>query len=153
MKKLEELHNAMIRDPESKDKRKDFENTNNEIKGIIAEKTKGAMFCTHMQWHNEGERSMKYYFALERANYLAKTMTGVRLENNTITRNSLKILKGQAKFYKKLFKKDSNVAFTLTNDSGTLVTQQDRETLEQPFTIEELHKAFSRYELRAVTRV
>ena len=88
------------------------------------------MFRTRMRWHNKGERSLKYYFALEKANASARTMTGVRNKVGSISRNCRKILKEQAKFYKKLFK------FTLLNNSGAFVKDEDKVILHQPFTKE-----------------
>ena len=64
-----------------------------------------------MTRYSEGGRSSKYYFALEKSRSLRKTMCGVYVEDGTITRNSVKILKEQSKFFKKLYKSNPEIQF------------------------------------------
>jgi len=60
-----------------------------------------------VRWHEEGERSTKYFFGLEKQNYRKKTMNKIKIHNNTIYDKEI-IQKEQYKFYKQLYSSSLN---------------------------------------------
>ena len=61
--------------------------------------------------------------------------------DGVLTRNSQKILKEQAKFYKKLNKANSEIKFMLTNNMDFKLTETMKTEFEEPITIDEVDTA------------
>ena len=84
----------------TQDSFQDFQKTESEINKTIENKTEAAICRTKTHWHNEGERSTKFFLAREKVNGKYKLMKGVRRDDGIIVRDKRKILVEQAKFYK-----------------------------------------------------
>ena len=54
------------------------------IKDLEQEIIKGAIFRSKARWVREGEKCSKYFFALEKRNYSAKTMYQIKRSDGTI---------------------------------------------------------------------
>ena len=63
-----------------------------ELKSIYEEKGRQAMFRAKCRWIENGERPTKYFFNLEKSNYNKKTISELRLHDDSITRNETVIL-------------------------------------------------------------
>ena len=138
--KLDSLQTELINQQDSLEIKTQIHAAKKDIAEVIEYQTRGTMFHTGMQWHNEGERSSKYFFAWEKANAHKKVMSAIYLSDGTLTRDRQMILAEQAKNYRKLFRADTSIAFHLVNESGIKITDEDKMLLELPLNIEELHK-------------
>lgn len=99
----------------------------NKLENHIEAKTRSAIFRSRARWHIEGERSSKYFFALEKTNYNKKVMQAIRLQDNTITNNHKAILREQARFYRNLCKSSPEVQFALVNETDIKINQEQRQ--------------------------
>ncbi len=81
---------------------KNLKNAKNELETHIAQKTKGAMIRSRTKWVEEGEKSTKYFFNLEKRNHASKNVIRLRLADNSIITDQNEILKEEKKFYDKL---------------------------------------------------
>ena len=108
---------------------------------------KGNIIRSRVQWHNEGEKPIRFFCSLERLNYIEKTIKRIDNQNRIIT-NQKEILGEFGKFYEKLFKSndhnlpDANLdkLFHKINNIQKL-TPKDSSNLEGPLTLNKLGSA------------
>ena len=108
------------------------------------ERIQGVMFRSKAKWYAEGEKSSKYFFALEKARYNAKTCYVIIDEEGNEIKNPHQILEEQKSFYTKLYAKDENVQFSLQNTFDITVPEQIRENQQQQITIQNLQESMAR---------
>ena len=120
---------------------KDLEGTNFELQKLIYEKTKSAMFRCKTRWFEEGEKSSKYFFNLEKANHNKKVMKATYLSDGTLTRNPEKILREQTSFFQRLYMSDENVVFDISNDSDKKISDRERCLMDKSIDINDLKYA------------
>lgn len=102
-------------------------------------KARGALLRSKTLWYDQGERSSKYYFSLEKNNAKKKRMITIHTRDGSLTDNQKTILDEQFRFYHALYHSDPNVCFSIKpapNDPK--ISNQERDFLEQPLTIEEI---------------
>ena len=58
-----------------------------QLEEIYSEKTNGAIIRSKARWHEEGEKSTKYFLSLEKRNHSKKCMKKLQLNDSTITDN------------------------------------------------------------------
>ena len=92
-----------------------------EIEKIIDYRTKGAIIRSRRNWLQLGEKSSKYFFNLERYNYMAKNRFKLRNKHGAITTNAKEILNIQKEFYKQLY-----------TTSGVILSDKYLENLDAP---------------------
>lgn len=112
-----------------------------ELENFIQEKTKSIIFRSKANWHLHGERSSKYFFALEKSNYNKKLMKAIRLKDNSISREDKTIMKEQAMFYRKLYKSNPDVHFLLKNETDIRLSEEQKTKLDADVTLAELTTA------------
>lgn len=83
----------------------------------------------------------KFFFALEKRNYTAKTMVILKRPDGTVVTEQKQILLKQMRFYEELYIKDKKVKFQLQNESGILIDQIQHEMLDALITVEEMTTA------------
>ena len=83
--------------------KQEYLNTKKQIEEIIAYKMQGAMIRCKANWLEFGEKSSKYFFALERHRQNNKNIQGLKLADGTISGNQKKISDRQADFYEDLY--------------------------------------------------
>ena len=72
---------------------KEFDNLKTELQSIYDKKGMAAIFRSNCRWIEMGERPTKYFFFnLEKRNYIKKTITELRMEDETVIRNERQIL-------------------------------------------------------------
>ena len=84
------------------------------------------------------KQSLKYFMSLEKAKAKAKAMKLIINEKGKEIRNKEMILAEQKKYYEKLYTKDKEISFSLTNESGIVIKMEHKEMLDTPITLEEL---------------
>ena len=86
--------------------------TQNDLDDEYMRKTQGAIFCSGVQFYDEGEWPTKYYLNLEKSKLGSKQMNSILLDNGKLITDSEKIPNEQYKFYKKLYMSDPAIKFT-----------------------------------------
>ena len=109
----------------------------------VDENTKGIIFRSKVRWVEEGEKSTKYFFNLEKARYNAKTSHTLINEknNNEVVTNDDEILKLQKEHYQELYSKDDRLAFNLQNDTDIGVSKEDFDLQSKEIEFTEIAEA------------
>ena len=114
-----------------------------ELEEIRKEKMKGVIIRTKARWNEDGEKPSKYFCALEKRNYVNKTVTRVVDDNNLEYTKQDEILEKIKTFYKTLYSsRDETLTNVDLNDILTAVNIQklnvnDASLLETDITLEE----------------
>ncbi len=120
---------------------KDIEMTNSELQKLVYEKTKASMFRCRARWYEDGEKSSKYFFNLEKSNHSKKTMKATYMADGTLTKDPEKILKEQSRFYEHLFTSDENIQFNIQNDNNPSISDRDKVLMDRDISIDDLKHA------------
>ena len=119
----------------------DYTEIAEKITELEQDQVAGSLFRSRCQWARLGERNSKYFFNLEKRNYNNKTMFAIFDDKGNICKNQKYILQQQQKFYQTLYTSDPDVNFNLRNHTGIGITQQQKEYLDRPLNIQELHQS------------
>ena len=84
---------------------------------------KRAAFRCRQQCVHKGEVSSKYFFNMEKHNFLNKTMYIAYKENRSLTNDYREILSIQYEFYEKLYTCNPNTKFTSANTSNVILKE------------------------------
>ena len=103
--------------------------------------TKRAIFRCQKKWAQCGECPSKYYFNLEKRNYVNKTMYEVRTKTGEITKDYQEILQEQVCFFRELYSSNDQIKFNLVNRSGSKLSEEMKFQLEMFVSKEELFDA------------
>ena len=130
---------------------REYDGLKTELKSIYEEKGKQAMFRAKCRWIEKGERPTKYFFNLEKSNYNKKTISELRLQDDSITRNETVILEQIEDYYRNLYTSDltfSETAYdTFTeNVESPKLSEDVQGTLEGPLTYEECKKILETFQ-------
>ena len=112
-----------------------------ELNSFEEKEVKSTMFRCKCNYAQHGEVSSKYFFNLEKRNYVSKTMYVVRKEDGSLTKDYREILDAQHDFYSKLYTKDDTVRFTVSNELNIRISPEQKLLTEAPITKEELFDA------------
>ena len=129
----------------------EYENLKSELNLIYEVKGKQAMFRAKCRWVENGERPTKYFFNLEKRNYNKKTISELRLQDESTTNNENVILDQIETFYKNLYTSEGNFSdeacdlFTRNLEIPTL-RDEERDNLEGPLTYDECRKALETFQ-------
>ena len=82
---------------------KEFDNLKTELQSIYDKKGMAAIFRSKCRWIEMGERPTKYFFNLEKRNYMQKTITELRMEDETMIKNETQILDGIENYFNNLY--------------------------------------------------
>ena len=120
-----------------------LEECQTELEKYLAYNAEGARVRSRSLWYQKSERNTKYFYGLERVKYSNKTLNAIMCNDGTITREEKKILLEQNRFYHKLYSKDPNVLFQITDTQGVEHSKQAQIDLQKDFSYEEFSKALS----------
>ena len=116
-------------------------NVMEEIKCRITEleqiQAQAAAFRARAKWIRDGERNTKYFFTLEKKNFLNKTMKRLRLPDGTTVTEQSVIMKHQVQFYKDLYTANEEIVFNLKNESGVYLNEDQTNCMKQDITYAE----------------
>ena len=111
---------------------------------------------SRIQWHEEGERSTKFFLGLEKANAIKKTMRKLYLPNGNTTTDPELILGTQKEFYKQLYTStksnkstQSEINITsefVTNNNIPALSEGDKQSCEGLVTVEECEKMLKTFQ-------
>ena len=111
-----------------------------ELDKLVEEQARGTLFRSKAKWQEEGEKSTKYFFNLEKSRYNAKTCHMLVHEGRQVTEDK-DILSIEQKYYEKLYTKDEDVEFRATNTYDIKVNTVEREAQEREITLNEMATA------------
>ena len=104
----------------------EFDDLKTELQTIYTKKGNAAIFRSNCRWVEKGERPTKYFFNLGRRNYNKKTISELRMENETIIKNETQVLDTIEKYLKDLY------------TSGCSVTQEEYDSFDQKLRLPKL---------------
>ena len=98
-----------------------------EMDEIYRYRAQGAILRSKVNWINEGEKNMAYFYNLEKSRARNKTMTATKLHTGEVVHKNELILKEQKKFFSKLYTKDESVSFKYKNEQAPKLSAELRE--------------------------
>ena len=116
----------------------------------IEDKTKGAMIRSRCRWYEEGEKSTKYFFNLEKRNYNSKNLDRLVLQNGDLITDHKQILEEEKRFYQKLYTTtknntltgEENIPIFLGNDTAVpILSEENKLILEGDISEQEILRA------------
>ena len=99
--KLSSLHKLMCENP-TQETIANYYEVKMKLEQISLHKTEGAMIRSKARWCEQGERSTRYFFNLEKRIHSNKYITKLRVENGTFT-SSDEILNEEHRYHKRLY--------------------------------------------------
>ena len=99
---------------------KEIENLEREISDIYDIRAKGAQIRSREKWFELGEKNNSYFLGLEKQRQIKKSITKLKIENETITTNQNEILYQIKQYYQNLY--------STTNPDQTSTNRYIRET-------------------------
>ena len=115
--------------------------TKEDLEEIQLMNTKSIMFRSGVKTLCEFERNSKYFYALEKNRYNAKTMHCLIDEAGNEIREQDKILKKQSEFYSKLYTAEKDVKFNMMHQGHNMVSEEDKSVQNKPISAEEIRIA------------
>lgn len=112
-----------------------------QLKTIENEDINGVRIRSKAKWHEEGEKSSKYFCRLEKRNGQDRLFRSVKTENGEIKETTEEVMKEQIKFYKKLYTKDNIDLVELENflKAGKLrLKDEEAAEIDHPITEDEI---------------
>ncbi len=148
LRELKVLEVELERHP-SDDKLSEVEQLRQDIELFERNRAKGAIVRSKVQWFEEGEKSTKFFFGLEKHNYLKKYIRKLKLENGLITTDDQRITEELKQFYSNLYKSTVTrrdlPAYLFPVDAIPKITDYDKEMCEELVTIEECLEALKTF--------
>ncbi|KAL9964006.1 hypothetical protein ACROYT_G027573 [Oculina patagonica] len=77
------------------------------LKKITLTKTKGAILRSKVRWHEEGERNSKYFYSLEKRHHDIKTVSKLKVGENSYIEDQFKMLEEEKNFYEVLYRSNN----------------------------------------------
>ena len=119
-----------------------------QIKEREEEQIKGAILRSKVRWAEEGEQSTKFFFGLEKQNYIKKHVRKLKLDNGTTTTDPKKINSEMRLFYKNLYKSHSNNECSddfFSSDSIPTLSEFEKTACDRPLTKDECFKTLKTF--------
>ena len=119
-----------------------IDRVNHELKLHDDHIMESSAFRARCNWIRQGEVSNKYFFSLEKRNYMNKNMKCIALESGEISYDQDIILEEQTKFYKVLYMADPTKRFRIQrNAEDPLLSTELKNKCEAELTVHELYDA------------
>ena len=118
------------------------------MNSLYESKGKEAIFRSKVKWIEQGEKPTKYFFNLEKKNYVTKTLLQIKLDNGEITSDMKKINKQIEVFFSETYKsKLTDVPLTeqelglkdfIQNLEIPRLSNEEQATFEHELTVQEI---------------
>lgn len=142
MDKSKELNLLINQDPTSRHLASQLERVEQQIESIMLKKAQGAKLRCKTKWYEEGQRSSKYFFSLEKANAIKKQMHALKKNDGTVVTSQQGILQEQVRFYQELYTSNKEVNFALQDyNLDSILTEHQKAELEKEISLDELSTA------------
>ena len=140
--KLKEwLQSDLIQCPGNEDAINTLISVDSKLNLWAEEEAKASAFRCKVQWYEGGEKMSKYFFSLEKRNYVRKNMQCTQGCDGKLIWDPIQIVNAQRDFYKKLYTADSNVQFGITNTTGIKLDTTRASRFDQCITESEIFDA------------
>ena len=137
----ERLQYDSLNEPDNRHINKTFQSVQNELNCMAEWEVKKCAFRCKAKWIKEGEKNTKYFYNLEKRNYIAKNMNQTLRADGTVTTNSVEILEILSKFYEKLYTRNESVNFQLVNKSNVCLSHEESSRLDVELSEHEIFDA------------
>ena len=146
-RELETLEKQIGNNPDDETLAK-YERTKNTLTDIANSKEKSAMLRSKVRWHEEGERSTKYFANLEKKNFEKKHISNLERQDGNLTSDPKEILKEGATYYRNLYTANKSINpdnkkfekfFKIGQEMK--LSDTDEDSLEGQLTLSECKKA------------
>ena len=81
----------------------EFDDLKTELQTIYTKKGNAAIFRSKCRWVENGERPTKDFFNLERRHYNKKTISELRMEDETVIKNETQVLDAIENYFNDLY--------------------------------------------------
>ena len=141
--KANELRLKAERNPADKRILNELFATNLRLEKLLQYKTKGAILRSKVRWFEQGERNTKYFLNLEKRNFCQKSVTKLKLKDDTYTYDQFDILQEEKQFYESLYTSKNVDAGKFAHspffkpDNITPLSQEDKLACENPISTNE----------------
>ena len=127
-----------------------YDDLKTELKSFYENKGRQAMFRAKCRWVENGERPTKYFFNLEKRNYNRKTISELRIQDDSTTCNVKQILDQIEDYFKELYTSENTSSQEEYDEFIQHLTiprlsNEDRDSLEGPLTYEECKKVLDSF--------
>ena len=129
----------------------EIQNIRPRLKRIMQYKTKGAILRSKVRWYEDGERSTRYFYNLEKRNHEKKTIAKLKRSNGTVTSDQFENLREQMEYYKALYTsathpENSNAAGSAFFENITPLENTDQQMCQEKVSAEECLKALNDFQ-------
>ena len=145
--KVNNLQASAEKNPHDRNIILELQRVRSRLKKITLTKTKGAILRSKVRWHEEGERNTKYFYNLEKRHHALKTVSKLKVGENSYIEDQFEILEEEKNFYELLYrsnnincKKFKNSPF-LNPENVTALSEEEKETCEGLVNVEECTNA------------
>ena len=130
---------------------KEFDNLKTELQSIYDKKGMAAIFRSKCRWIEMGERPTKYFFNLEKRNYIKKTITELRMDDETIIKNETQILDAIENYFNNLYMSADSTTQEdydeyIQDLSLPRLSDEERDNMEGLLTYEECKKVLETFQ-------
>ena len=117
-----------------------------DMHNLVHGQSVGAQIRSRAQWIEQGEKSTKYFFNLEKHNAANNTIKTLEREDGSYTKNETEVIEEGRNFYKKLYTKESSNEEDMTKylediDERHILKDDDSKALEGIITQKECEEA------------
>ena len=126
------------------------------MNSLYESKGKEAIFRSKVKWIEQGEKPTKYFFNLEKKNYVTKTLLQIKLDNGEITSDMKKINKQIEVFFSETYKsKLTDVPLSeqelglkdfIQNLEIPRLSNEEQATFEHELTVQEIKNVLHSFE-------
>ena len=130
---------------------KEFDNLKTELQSIYDKKGMAAIFRSKCRWIEMGERPTKYFFNLEKRNYIKKTITELRMEDETAIKDETQILDAIENYFNNLYMSTDGTTQDdydqyIQDLSLPRLSDEERDNMEGLLTYEECKKVLETFQ-------
>ena len=112
-----------------------YTKTKSDLENAQLERTQQIMFRSKVRWYEDGERSSKYFFNLEKCRYNAKKCDKIMTEQGRELSNKQSILDEQHRYYSDLYSKDKDVKFDISNNFDVKLNESSQSVLNMDLSV------------------
>jgi len=103
-KKVNDLQARAENNPHYRNIILELQRARSRLKKITSTNTKGAILGGKVRWHEDGGRNTKYFYSLEKRHHYIKTVSKLKVGENSYIEDQFEILEEEKKFYESLYR-------------------------------------------------
>ena len=129
----------------------EYEDAKKEIENISMQKARGSILRAKARWHEQGEKSTKYFMNLEKRNYTKKYIKKLHIATGKLITDPKEILLEEKRFYEDLYTERNHRDLEDVDNEFVKpkllprLSQMQRESCEGKLTEEECKAVLTRH--------